>query len=91
MAERLTHIGIACECRELSSPGESDEDAAACDFLYVELSVTEPMVDAVRLFGSNGCIDASPHLKLAVRDVMTATNMQQASERLHALHAVVHA
>jgi len=86
MAEQLSRIGIACKQVDVSR-----EPAAQCDFWYVELSVQEPGVDLVRLFGRGGLIEPSPYLELATTDVLNATNAAQAEDRLRSLHAIVHA
>lgn len=89
MSEYLTRIGIACKHVDLSQTVEPS--AVECDFWYVELSVHEPVVDLVRLFGRGGVIEPSAYLELSVADVMSAANIAQAQDKLCALHAIAHA
>lgn len=89
MAESLTRIGMSCQPRDLAS---SDAQAVQeCDFWYAELAIEEPLVDAPRMFGHGGIAQPSSHVLLAAGDVIHAANNQQASQRLFALHRLVHA
>jgi hypothetical protein len=64
---------------------------AEVDFVYAELTVTEPTVDASRLFGSRGLFPAeNPHVRMAVRRVEQAATWNEASQRLRDLHRVIH-
>jgi hypothetical protein len=89
IAEQLSAIGVACVAREISV---SDAAAAeSCDFWYVEWTISQPMVDIPRLLAGDELAAGSPYVALAVSDVAAATSLQQAMERLQAVHAAVHA
>ena len=49
VAEQLEALGLACKLIALP-PGETRDTADACDFVYAEVTLAEPVVDARRLF-----------------------------------------
>jgi len=88
MSQQLTPLGIACKTQELAA---NDPAASQCDFVYTELVVAEPVIDAGRLFGPGGLYPATnPHIRLGVRQVEQATNWNQAGARLRQLHRLLH-
>jgi tetratricopeptide (TPR) repeat protein len=87
MSKQLTALSIPCKAVELKNGQATDE----CDFVYAELLVSEPTIDAVRLFGPDGLYSATnPHVRLAVRQIEQATTWNQAGQRLRQLHRVLH-
>jgi tetratricopeptide (TPR) repeat protein len=88
IAKQLEPLGLPCKLVELDGKTAMPADV---DFVYAELTVTEPTVDASRLFGSQGLFPAeNPHVRMAVRRVEQATTWSEASQRLHDLHRVMH-
>lgn len=87
MAKQLASINIACQAVEISTLAAAQQ----CDFIYAELLITEPIIDASRLFGPEGIYPATnPHLRLGIRQLEQATTWNQAGQRLRELHRVLH-
>ena len=89
LAEYWKSVNIECTLLELppSGSGESPE----YDVRYVELVITEPLIDAARLFDSQGIAGAgSPFLTHAIRQVNQAQNWREARDYLHDAHRIVH-
>lgn len=83
MAKQLSAIGIPASTLELGSA----DAAKQCDFVYAELLIAEPVIDAGRLFGPTGLAPATnSHVRLGVRQVEEATTWNQAGARLRLLH-----
>jgi len=60
---------------------------ADCDLLYAELTIREPVVDALRVLGPRGIAGTcSPAMLLALREVEAAPNRQEAAAKLQAVH-----
>ena len=79
IAADLNRVGIRCRVQPLAS-GE-DRKLAACDFVYAELVMTEPVVDWPQWLAHHPLIRSSDHLNLAIREAAAATNWRQARER----------
>jgi hypothetical protein len=87
MVKQLTALKIPCKAQEITTP----EAGKQCDFVYAELLMTEPMIDAARLFGAGGLYTAAnPHVRLAIRQIDQATTWNQAGLSLRQLHRVLH-
>ena len=66
-------------------------DLSVYDLIYVELSVSEPMVDVSTLFGPGGLIEGnSAFLDQFVRRVELATDSRTARDELFEIHRRVH-
>ena len=87
IVEQLNALGMTSRALLL----EDQNDLATCDFVYTEILMQEPVVDAVRLLQHVGPNNSSGYLDLAVRQLGQATNWRQASEQLFKIHAAVHA
>ena len=87
IAQSLSRLGLACQSLEL----ESAEDLSGCDFVYAELLMREPVVDAGLLLADDRLPDSGGYLALALRELASATNWRDADEQLHKIHAAVHA
>ncbi len=60
------------------------------DFLYVELSMKEPLTDVEVLFGNKGIVKSmSPSVQQLVRDLSYSTSWQVAGRKLRRLHRQV--
>lgn len=91
IAQQLTALGLATTLQPLPA-GETRDVSGQCDFVYTEVTIGEPMIDARRLFGEAGAAATSdPYLKLALRRLDEATTWPQARARLRELHRIVHA
>lgn len=88
--QHLALAGIQVTLRELK-PGEEAAAFDQVDFLYAELLLWEPLVDARRLLGSDGLLgQSSPPLDLALRQLERATQWNQACAALRQIHRLVH-
>ncbi|MDP6443940.1 MAG: ABC transporter substrate-binding protein [Pirellulaceae bacterium] len=68
-------------------PGESYDESRNWDFLYVEMMMGEPIVDARKLLGPEGVSRFDdPYIGLGLRRLETSTNWRQVRERLVELH-----
>ena len=89
MAEQLQGLEIPCELRPLP-PGVVQPDDGY-DLLYMEWTITEPVVDAGRLFGDGGLVrSSSAYLKHTLRQLDRVTNWVEARELLNKVHQIVH-
>ncbi len=87
MMKQLAPLGVKCTLQEITDPASAEN----CDFVYAELVVTEPVIDAERMFGAGGLYPASnSYVRLGVRSVAQATTWNQAGQRLRQLHRVLH-
>jgi tetratricopeptide (TPR) repeat protein len=88
IVKQLAPLGIPCKLLQVDGvPG----DLEACDFLYTELQVSEPVVDVERLFGPQGSYPATnPHVRLGVRQVQQSATWNEAGQRLRQLHRTLH-
>jgi hypothetical protein len=86
----LKLIGIPVMLEELDprAPRDVFDDY---DLVYAEWIVREPIVDAVRLFQEAGGIGlSSPHLGLAVRQLLVADDWASTRDRLEEVHRLAH-
>ena len=61
------------------------------DLLYQEWFITEPVVDASRLFGAQTLLsDVSPYLSQMTRRLASANNWGEARETLYRIHQIVY-
>jgi tetratricopeptide (TPR) repeat protein len=82
-------IGVEAKLTEFAA-GVFDDVEQKCDLVYLQLAAWEPLVDAGRLWGPAGLAPASaPALRLALREIETARNWQEARRRLTTLHRLV--
>lgn len=79
-------IGVETSLRELP-PGETVPDDDQWDFLYLELSIEEPLADAPRVIGPNGFAkDVSAPVEQTLRNLSYAESWQIACSTLRRLH-----
>jgi ABC-type transport system substrate-binding protein len=79
-------LGIKTRLVELP-PGVTIPDNDDYDFLYVELTMTEPLADADFLFGSQGVVnDLSAPIEQMMRQVNVSNSWRAASNNLKQLH-----
>jgi hypothetical protein len=86
IANDIRVLGLDCQLKALPA-GRSTPDSDEWDFLYADLRLQEPLVDARRILsyeGSAACI--SPYLNLSIRQLDQATNWIEAGQRLRAIH-----
>jgi len=89
IAFQLSSVGMHCEVKELP-PGDAAA-RKACDLIYVEAAVWEPVVDARRLLGAAGSLpEANAFIRLALRRLDTAKNWRETRNRLLELHELVY-
>jgi hypothetical protein len=87
----LSAVGLACEILPLP-PGETRDLNNECDFVYAEVVLGEPAIDARRLLAADGVLRSTdPYLNLALRRLDQATTWPEARERLKELHRRVYA
>jgi len=87
--EQLEAVGIVVQLRELP-PGEFDDPVRDYDLLYTEVTMSEPLADARRLFGKQGNTPLSgAYVNLALQHLDEARNWDQARRRLNELHRIV--
>jgi hypothetical protein len=61
------------------------------DLLFVDLSMSEPLIEARRLLGSQGLApNASPYMDQALRELELAEDWKRARQRLLDIHRVAH-
>jgi tetratricopeptide (TPR) repeat protein len=86
IVEDLKLIGLPCTLRMLPS-GSTRPDDDDWDLLYVDYTISEPLVDAARLLGFDGLVgSSSPHLNLALRQLSRVDNWNRTGERLRVIH-----
>jgi hypothetical protein len=88
IAQDLKLLNIQCMLQEL--PPEKCRPADnAWDLCYVDYVISEPLVEARRLLAVDGLAGCtSPHLNLALRQLDRATNWNEVSTRLRAIHQI---
>lgn len=90
IVQYLGRVGIECELKvvdsEITSPTEAE-----VDLLYVELLLTEPLVDVPRLFERYLPDEhLSQYFKLALRELGQSRSWQEARERFWTFHRLAH-
>jgi ABC-type transport system substrate-binding protein len=91
IASQLELVGLACTLHAFP-PGETRDLKNECDFVYCEITLAEPVVDARRLLAADGIARLQdPYINLALRRLDVAPNWPLARERLKDLHRHVHA
>lgn len=87
---QLEVIKLKVELKELP-PDKLDDPDGTCDFVYRELLVAEPVVDAPKLLGRGGLFEeSSPYVGLSLRRLEATSNWQDASVALKDLHRVTY-
>lgn len=82
--------GIECKLQEFPQ-GTYLDPQAKCDLTYVQAATWEPIVDAARLFGPEGITPTdNAFIRLAMKQIESATNWQQVRQRMQQLHQLVH-
>lgn len=90
IARHLAAIDIKCKAVPLPEGVTTDPDNKY-DLLYVELSMWEPLVEARRLFKTDGLIrERTQHIELALSELEAARNWSQARRWLYELHRLSH-
>jgi tetratricopeptide (TPR) repeat protein len=87
--KHLEPLGMAVELQRMA-PGV-DVASYPCDLRFAELSISEPLVDALRLLGPRGVAASnSPYLQLALRQLTASDDWRSSTLRLHEVHRLVH-
>jgi len=90
IVRHLAAINIKCKAVPLPEGVTTDPDNKY-DLLYVELSMWEPLVEARRLFKTDGLIrERTQHIELALSELEAAKNWSQARRWLYELHRLSH-
>ena len=90
IVEQLKMAQLPCTLKTLP-PGVAQPDDGEYDLLYMEWFVTEPIVDAARMFGTQGfASNVSPFLAHSVRQLDQVTNWREARRLLHKIHETVY-
>lgn len=83
-------IGIEVKLQEFPL-GVFSDPQKKCDLTYVQVATWEPIVDAGRLFGAEGLVPTdSVYVRLALKQIETATNWQQVRQRMQQLHQLIY-
>jgi ABC-type transport system substrate-binding protein len=83
-------VGIECKLQEFPL-GTYRDPSGKCDLTYVQGAAWEPLVDAGRLFGAEGLSPSNdPFIRLALKQIESASNWQQVRQRMQQLHLQVH-
>ncbi len=91
IAASLAIVGLPCTLKALP-PGETRDTKNECDFVYAEVTIGEPVLEARRLLAVDGAARLSdPYLALALRRLDDSSNWQEARERLKEIHRQVYA
>ncbi len=86
IARMWSEIGVETTTRELK-PGESVPQDQQWDFLYLEVTMEEPLVDAAAIVGSGGIAnDVSAPIEQTLRNLSYAQSWQSACADLRRLH-----
>ena len=86
IARTWTQAGFPTETRALK-PGESIPEDPNWDFLYMEVTIEEPLADARKLVGSSGvATDVSAPIEQTLRRLDYARSWRSASADLRRLH-----
>jgi ABC-type transport system substrate-binding protein len=89
IAQQWKVLGIECQLKELPS-GETNDPTGDYDFLFVELQVWEPVVQASQIVGTHGLGRTNnQHIGQALRNVEASKNWAEVSTQLKALHRLV--
>jgi peptide/nickel transport system substrate-binding protein len=90
IAQQWKVLGIDVQLKELPE-GESTDPSGEYDFLFAELQIWEPVVQASQIVGTHGLgRTINPHIALALRRVEASKNWAEVSAQLKALHRLVH-
>jgi len=88
--EDLAEVGITVQLHELGTQNTSMA-LKKFDLVYAELAMWEPLVDATRLFGSDGLSGfTSAYLESSIEALREATTWETARVELRRIHRVVH-
>ena len=86
IARMWSEIGVETTTRELN-PGESIPQDEEWDFLYLEVTMEEPLVDASNIIGSGGIAkEVSAPIEQTLRNLSYSGNWQSACAQLRRLH-----
>jgi ABC-type transport system substrate-binding protein len=87
---QLEVIKLKVELLELP-PDKLDDPDGACDFVYREITVSEPVAEAPKLLGLGGIFgESSPYVGLGLRRLEATTSWRDASVALKDLHRVTY-
>ncbi len=82
-------VGVPTKLRELP-PGVTIPEDDDYDFLYVEITMTEPLSQAEFLFGTNGIVKSlSAPVEQTIRQIALSNSWRMASNNLRQLHRQV--
>jgi ABC-type transport system substrate-binding protein len=83
-------VGIEVKLQEFPL-GVFTDPQKKCDLTYVQAATWEPIIDAARLFGAEGLSPTdNAYMRLAIKQIESATNWQQVRQRMQQLHQLVH-
>jgi len=86
IARAWSLVGVPTETRMLK-PGETIPPDQLWDFLYLEVTMQEPLTDIRKIFGQNGfASDISAPAEQTLRLISTASNWRAAGNALRRLH-----
>lgn len=89
IAEQWKVLGIECQLKELP-PGETTDSSGDYDFLFAELQIWEPVVQASQIVGTHGLGRTNnQHIAQALRRVEASKNWAEVSAQLKSLHRLV--
>ena len=89
IARMWTDVGVATGTRELP-PGESVPTDEQWDFLYLEITIEEPLSNAARIVGQTGFAkDVSATVEQTIRNLSYSQNWRATCESLRRLHRQV--
>ncbi len=90
IVEQLKMINVQASLIELPTEKLNDPEGE-CDFVFAELVMSEPLVDAVRLLGLGGFLpETNSFVNLALRKLEAAKDWKAASDALRDLHRIVY-
>ena len=90
ITEQLKLIKIEATMKELPTNKLTDPDGE-CDFVFAEIVMNEPLVDAVRLLGPGGFLpETNSYVNLALRRLEASKDWKSASDALRDLHRIVY-
>ena len=88
IAEQLNAVKIPCRVKPMAAGVIHPQDDF--DLLYMEWTITEPVIDAARLFGPKGFMSGpSPYLSHTVRQLNRVSNWKEARVLLEKIHQIV--
>ena len=83
-------VGIEVQLKEFPL-GVFADPQKKCDLTYVQAATWEPIIDAARLFGAEGLTPTdNAYIRLAIKQIETATNWQQVRQRMQQLHQLIY-